>query len=639
MGINVEIKSFSRSFFSWPITFSIKLAWILYTFFLLRLQLKGEIGSIDFSLASIFLLLAAYPALFCFIRLFEQLTVKLPLLQAGLNIFFLFYYIFAGHYHLRTAWNFDYSVAADNFGLLTQAESFSVILAIFKTKDLVITFFALLVFVFLQVKYKKFSQYRSESWSVSLKVLSTSIFIYFLMIIVPAYAYDEIGLFVKSVQAYYFPPSAQQVELLAKEAYPYQKEEIVADGKKITGPRYPQIAAPHIFIIMVESFNANFVQNKNLAGLEYTPFYNSKIKKSVYFKNFYGPSMQTSKGQLAILCSILPLTRGKVFTNFPNLSLNCLPEILNKAGYETMFFKAFENINFDNTGQFVSNIGFRHVHAMDNTFVKKSERKSSRWGWGIPDSLFYKKFFQYLDKEKQSKKELKIFAALTTISNHGPFNEVPENERYIYKKQSSPHEFMANSIRVTDEYLKTFFTELEKRDYLKNSLVIVTGDHGHPAGEQGSYSTHIGYYNSTFRTPFLMLWENNPAFVPEQIEEYHSQLDIAPTILEILGLSVPNHFLGDSLFYPKKGPLFVVQPYGGRYLGVITPPYKYLYRQKSGQELLYHLENDPMEEHDIWQEFSTQAENHEMIAGWRDSINKIFLNDFLIRSDRIWPRP
>jgi phosphoglycerol transferase MdoB-like AlkP superfamily enzyme len=47
--------------------------------------------------------------------------------------------------------------------------------------------------------------------------------------------------------------------------------------------------------------------------------------------------------------------------------------------------------------------------------------------------------------------------------------------------------------------LAQFFEELAKRPYLKNALVIITGDHGYPTGEHGVTTTESGVFEASFR--------------------------------------------------------------------------------------------------------------------------------------------
>ena len=53
------------------------------------------------------------------------------------------------------------------------------------------------------------------------------------------------------------------------------------------------------------------------------------------------------------------------------------------------------------------------------------------------------------------------------------------------------------------------FFGLGKREYLNNSLVVITGDHSWPLGEHGYYYNESGHYNEFYKTAALFIWKNN----------------------------------------------------------------------------------------------------------------------------------
>ena len=100
-------------------------------------------------------------------------------------------------------------------------------------------------------------------------------------------SYDEISCFAQSAYRYYFPPRPLFQLPNPKEPFPYLAE--VVNAPKSDPPQ-------NVFLIMIESFNANFVQKKTPEGQEYTPFFNQLIGQGLFFDNFWGQSMQTVKG-------------------------------------------------------------------------------------------------------------------------------------------------------------------------------------------------------------------------------------------------------------------------------------------------------------------------------------------------------
>ncbi len=620
--LNKQIKNFFGN------TFSEKFFLFVYFYFIIRLHLKKGLQYQTFDFENIIVLIISAISIVIFIRLFDFIFQKSRFLTALFKVLSICGYMLISYYHMRSRIALDYAVIIDNLGLALYKESFEVILGTFKRKDLIITGAIGFILICLEFKYKKLT--KAPNSYKRPKVFFLSLLVYSVILFFVPYSYDEFLSFTQSKVNYYFPSKRFDFSEKIKVKYPYVR---TVDYNKL----YPEIKKPHIFLIMVESFNSNFVNSENEKGEEYTPYFNSLIKDGMYFDNFWGVSVQTARGQLVLLCSLLPITKKKVFTHYPDLKLNCLPEILKKNGFDTLFFKAFSNIKFDNTGYFVKRNGFDHVSAMTGSIKDKFlKEKSKGWGWGIQDDQFYKIFFNYLDdvEEKNVKKGIskKYFAALTTVSNHQKFDKVPVEQRYLYPKQSGIRQGYANSIRVTDEYLKTFFEELEKRDYLKNSIVIITGDHSFPMGEHYSYAAENGFYKENFITPFLILWKNNSKMKGINKSSV-SQLDVAPTVMHLLGISGKTHFLGSSMFSIDRD-IFVplIQPYGGSFLGSVRYPFKYIFHQKTKKEYLFNLQTDSVEQKNLIDSFYKTK----LYLDFQQDLSRIFINDFLIKNNRVF---
>ncbi|MBL6988992.1 MAG: sulfatase-like hydrolase/transferase [Bacteriovoracaceae bacterium] len=556
-------------------------------------------------------------------KIIESITRWSRLLHTFSKILIICIYMLIGDYHLRTRYNLDFAIFIDNWSLIFYKESFFVVLDTFTNKDIIITLGVSCILIILEVLKKSIS--KTDVTKNMLSQFTISSLLYCFIIIFLPYSYEEISSLNKSIISYYFSDDAFQVSRTFKDKkYPYIKDEDtnLASLKD----------KPHIFIILVESFNANVVLTKNESRQEYTPFYNSLIKRGLYLNNFWGQSVQTAKGQLSTLCSILPTIRKKVYVDYPDIKMKCLPKILKKYNYETLFFDGFK-LKFDNTGNFAKKHGFEHVHDMTSDFITPQEIKKFSWGWGIRDDLFYIKLFKYIDKlhKKNTKNPKHFFTLLATASNHKNFQDVPKNQRYLYPNQNNKKQYYANSIRVSDEYLKTFFDEFNKRDYLKNSIIIITGDHSFPIGEHYSYNAENGFYAENFKIPFLFIWNNNSKF-KGVMNTAKSQLDIAPTILEILGISEKNHFLGNSFFDKKNRYIPLIQPYDGTYLGAVFYPFKYMFHKKTRREYLFNLDSDPKEQNNI----INTIKGKKLYIDFHNEVAKIFYNNTLIIEDRIW---
>ncbi len=594
----------------------------LYVFGILRLHLRNEIQVQTLTPLNIVILFSGLVSLGAISFAADMLAPRKGILNFAVNGLVVIAYAVLSTYHLRSRVFLDYAVLAENPSLLFHRESLNLIAHIPGKYDYVAGIVALAAVALLHWKWNESAPAgEGRPWRPVAALLAA----YVGCLLFLPYSYDEMTCFAQSAYQYYVPRRSLFEVPNPAEAFPYVTQ--IVNAVKSDPPQ-------NVFVIMIESFNANFVRTRTPEGEEYTPFFNELTRQGVFFDNFWGNSVQTVKGQMSVLSSIPPLTRKKVFSDYPDLKLHCLPQIMKENGYETVFFQGFGDLDFDNTGTFMKRNGFTHVHAMNEEFVSAEESRQYKWGWGIQDNILYQKTFQYLDKisaaNPMDRKKRGFFVLLATISNHSKFKNVPESQRYLYKDPQGRKEFHANSIRVTDEYLKTFFSELKKRDNLSNSIVIITGDHSFPAGEHGYYDSESGFYNEYFRTP-LLIW--GKGISPGVSHDLHCQMDIAPTILELTGISARTHFRGKSVFSGASAFVPLVQPYAGVYLSVISYPYKYVYWERGRKEFLFDLGKDPLEKtNDIASVFGKP-----LYETFHQEVAQILVNDRLVQEDRIWP--
>ena len=543
--------------------------------------------------------------------------------KIALSIFYLFYVLFFV-YHLRVENSFDFKLFMDNLNILFYRESADIISSRFKLLDLILIFSLIFSFIYFGVlKNKEIC----KTDKVSRKKPVFILLIYGALCLSPYNRYDEVSIIFKDIFRYFYNP----VELgnygrsLLKKEYPFMKKlESKGDMKDL----------PNIFILPIESFNANFVERKNEKGVEYTPFFNSLISKGLYVENFYGHSIQTAKGIFSILCSIIPKTDGKVFEKHFETNFRCLPEVLKERGYTNIFYQSYRDINFDNTGNFLKNNHFDYVEALDENGLTEKERRENIWGWGPQDDLLYKNVFKKIDKLKKGNKQ-RFFVTLQGISSHMTFDKVPKNQRLMYKGKQNKKQSYANSIRIVDHYLQTFFRELKKREFLKNSVVIVTGDHSFPVGEHNVYYNESGFYNEFFKVPFLMLAEGNLESTRIKKKSY-SQVDIAPTLLDLIGVQTSNSFQGQSILKKEESYQFLIQPYSGKYLSIIKFPFKYVFHEKTGQEYLFNIEKDSLEKQNLLPIRKNWKNIHKIFSELKSKIDYFYVNDYLIETNKIW---
>ena len=204
-------------------------------------------------------------------------------------------------------------------------------------------------------------------------------------------------------------------------------------------------------------------------------------------------------------------------------------------------------------------------------------------------------------------------------------------DRHVYTNPQSINQHYANSVRMVDDGIRRFYEELKKRDLYESSIVIITGDHAFPLGEHGNYHLEAGYHDDSFRIPFFLTWPDH--LKPQVIRSARSQLDINPTILDLLNISQSNsHFIGHSIFDgQEQRPIYLVQPYA-KHFSVIKYPFKYRFFAKTEQEYVYDLEKDPMETKSITKTVPTELMDH-----FRQELKKIYLSHEVLEKNQFKP--
>ncbi len=160
-----------------------------------------------------------------------------------------------------------------------------------------------------------------------------------------------------------------------------------------------------------------------------------------------------------------------------------------------------------------------------------------------------------------------------------------------------------NGILEADHTIETIFQRLDQKGYLTNSLVVILGDHGEGFGEHGHFAHTKYLYQEVLHIPLLIYDESAVTY---RNLDFASQSDVAPTILDRLGLPIPATWQGRSLLseppktfsthWTDRGrPWYaVVYRDGGKV-------YKYLYQSRWGTlvEELYELRSDPTERRNL----------------------------------------
>jgi arylsulfatase A-like enzyme len=428
----------------------------------------------------------------------------------------------------------------------------------------------------------------------------------------------------------------------------------VLAGEATNTPVHPPPSRPNVIFILVDDLRWDafgcmghpFVKTPNIDRI---------AREGALFKNFFVTIPLCSPSRGNFLTGQYAHTHG-VINNGDHSPLShrliTFPRLLHDAGYETAFFGKW-HMGADDTPR----PGFDHWTAFKGQGVYLNpnlnvDGKVSRVEGYITDIL-NARTLEFLQQEHR--KPFMIYLSHKAV--HGPFTPASRHEN-LYATDPLPHppsiddnlegkpvlkrKMESNSkkpaeanqpgksfddeaevpmgkipVRVERQQLRALMAieegvgqllkALEKSGQLDNTMIIFTSDNGFFWGEHHLDDKRWAYEES-IRDPLFIRYPKliKPGVVRDQMV---LNIDIAPTLLELAGVAVPEAMQGRSLLplFSEANPAwrssalfeyFLEKPYPRTptWQSVRTDRWKYIhYTELTGMDELYDLKADPYE--------------------------------------------
>lgn len=322
----------------------------------------------------------------------------------------------------------------------------------------------------------------------------------------------------------------------------------------------------NIIVIQAEAFQV-FPLNLKVDGVEITPFLNELIKDSLYFPNVYqqiGPG-NTSDAEFIFNTSLYSAPWTATSETFGDRVIPSFPKLLKGEDYKSLTFHA-NDVSFWSRNNLYPALGF------DQYYDIKFFGNKDVIGIGPSDEVLYSKAMPEL--KKLYNKDQKFYAQFVTLSSHHPF-KIPAEKHPVrlpdrYKGTLAGDYLQA--IHYTDKTLQEFVQNLKNEGMWEDTIFVLYGDHFglQPSGLKESdlallkEITGQDYtFLDQFNIPLIISVPGQNA--AELIENPGSQIDMLPTLANLIGLSMENyvHFGQDIVNYPDN--LFGMRyymPYG-----------------------------------------------------------------------------
>ena len=230
---------------------------------------------------------------------------------------------------------------------------------------------------------------------------------------------------------------------------------------------------PNVVIVVVESLGNEWMWM--------SPFVDSLAKKSLYWENCLSTTLR-SFGVVPALTGSVPCgIRGYQFGNMPKT--NTLIGVLKSNGYEANAFYSGQ-FYFDCVAEYLISQKIDYMSDFYKDFETEKDKNKGCF-WGYHDEFLFDKSIKVLEDKKAPMLNL-----IVTISSHDEvkegnpvFAKATDKARRIAEAQKSK-KLSGNELNkavtfvYADDCLKKFFADYSKRDDYKNTVFVITGDHG-----------------------------------------------------------------------------------------------------------------------------------------------------------------
>ena len=349
-----------------------------------------------------------------------------------------------------------------------------------------------------------------------------------------------------------------------------------------------QAAIRNVVLISIDTCRADHLSCYG-HSLPTTPNIDAIAHEGVMFTRAQSTNPITLPAHCSLLTGTDPTCHGVHLNQNRGLadSHTTLAEILQDHGYQT--------------GAFIGAFPLHSRFGLDQGFDTYDDAFSRQAGKFFFNERNAQEVVTASNSWLEQHRENPFFLFLHTFDPHAPYAP-PEPFASRFREDQ-----YAGEIAYTDFCVGQVIAKLKQLDLFDSTLIIITADHGESRGEHDE-ATHLFFiYQSTVRIPLIIKAPGCAA--GRQVSDSVSLIDIVPTVLHSLGLSVPPQvqgvnlggYLGDH-----------VEPVEDRYLysetldparfdccplrGLVHGKWHYIWSVKPE---LYDLDQDPGEKHNL----------------------------------------
>ena len=348
--------------------------------------------------------------------------------------------------------------------------------------------------------------------------------------------------------------SAKHVEM--RELTEKDKKTLHKLGIDVPKPAVAKIAPQYdrVVLLILESMHRDYINyyNENIPE-KATPYLNQLVIRYPHLNKYYSSAVPTTQGLNATFRSHIIMDK-----DLPGKGTPSLFRVAQAAGYKGIFMNASSQYYANELKEYPDQFGMQEYIAKEQ--LEKFGYTGAS-GWGYHNDVMYEHTLRILEENRGKK----LLLVTKTLDMHQPYpytgyrwEEMPEGVR------DNPN-VTVRGVYWVDKTIEHFFKEVEKRGLMdERTLFLLTSDHNPHSG--GEYTKLVEKANdklSIAPIPLLFISKNLVPLDALRTNEYASQIDLAPTLLYLMGLDIPEKFMGRNLLQPARNP-FALGYFGGK---------------------------------------------------------------------------
>ena len=348
--------------------------------------------------------------------------------------------------------------------------------------------------------------------------------------------------------------SAKHVEM--RELTDKDKKTLHKLGIDIPKPAVAKIAPQYdrVVLLILESMHRDYINyyNANIPE-KATSYLNQLVIRYPHLNKFYSSAVPTTQGLNATFRSHIIMDK-----DLPGKGTPSLFRVAQAGGYKGIFMNASSQYYANELREYPDQFGMQEYIAKEQ--LEKFGYTGAS-GWGYHNDVMYEHTLRILEENRGKK----LLLVTKTLDMHQPYpytgyrwEEMPEGVR------DNPN-VTVRGVYWVDKTIEHFFKEVEKRGLMdERTLFLITSDHNPHSG--GEYTKLVEKANdklSIAPIPLLFISKNLAPLDELRTNEYASQIDLAPTLLYLMGLDIPEKFMGRNLLQPTRIP-FALGYFGGK---------------------------------------------------------------------------